>query len=300
MHYQIIKQVPALLLNYHPKGTMKLPFLGEIEYHQHRFNDSFIIRKTVSTVDYSSDELEILDKLFVLPHPGLLKVISYQELAKDRFEIFFEGIQGNLQDDLLTRNKLSKNYTDSQLIEMLKNLSGALAHLEKHYIPHKQVTLESILVTSNGEAKLVHPLLVGSRIPTYNKILQGYNDKDLKFLPPEVVDCLMDRKLFPDTDPFKEDIYSLGVCFLEASKVRYRMGSMSPGKDRLNDAGAVKITQIIHRMVEERPILRIDAASLNKMLGFSQEITRYTSHAQEDNYVSDVKLMRVICCYNTN
>lgn len=277
MHYQILQQVPALLLNYRQTTSLSAPFLGDYDLYQHKFNETFIIRKVVNTSEYTPEELGVLDKLLVLPHPNLLKVLGYEKLDNDSFQIFFEGIEGSLQDDISSRSKLSKNYTDRELLEMLKKFTEVLVYLEKFQIPHKQITLDSIFITSKGEPKLVHPLMVGSRVPTYHKLLQKMQNVDMKYLPSEAVSCLMERKIFPDTDPYKEDIYSLGMCFLEAARVNAKVEQSSLSKSaKLDDTKGVKIMPIIAKMLDENPQRRVDASLLTQMLSLSQDMNDYS------------------------
>lgn len=211
----------------------------------------------------------------------MLKILGYQKTSSSEFEIFFEDFTASLQDDIEHRKRELKDYTDSELVSMLESLSGALAHLERCMIPHRQITLQSILITVDGKYKLLHPLLIGSRVPTYNKILELWADSFMKYLPPEAFGSLTRRQKRPSNDPFKEDTYSLGVCVLEASRINSKFIGLTSRSDwhKSDDIQGAQLAKLLYGMLDENPIRRMDPQTLfttlkNKEEKLSQHYSR--------------------------
>ena len=115
--------------------------------------------------------------------------------------------------EIKKREKTKNYYKEKEIIDILKQLSNALLFLENEGIAHRDIKPQNILIFENnkfkvsdfGEAKTTIDIsqeatLKGSELFMSPMLYQGlkYNKKDVMH------------------NPYKSDVYSLGLCLLYA------------------------------------------------------------------------------------
>ena len=126
------------------------------------------------------------------------------------------------EKEILKRQKLKNYYTEEELMNVLMVLINTLEKLQKENISHRDIKPQNILVFKNnnkeyykladfGEAK---ELLSGNK-PTEKQTLRGTE----LYMSPILFYGLRSRKIkkYIKHNPYKSDVFSLGLCFLFAA-----------------------------------------------------------------------------------
>lgn len=123
----------------------------------------------------------------------------------------------------LIRSRFPNNYwSENELLEYLKMLVETFALLETRKVAHRDIKPENIFVSDNGRRLIVGDL--GSAKEKAKNISETIAGTPL-YLSPEVRKAYSDH-LVGNTlqnfshDPFKSDIYSLGLTFLFMASLR--------------------------------------------------------------------------------
>lgn len=148
-----------------------------------------------------------VNKLISLNHPN---VIRYLELYEDKRTIFIvmEYIEGEILFDVISRRvKNNKVFSEYEAAIIMKKLLQTIDFCHEHHIMHKDIKPNKVLVTSDGEIKLIDFGL--SKWKTYGKL---HTSSETPFyMAPEVLEGIRTAK---------SDIWSLGVllfCLLSGT-----------------------------------------------------------------------------------
>jgi serine/threonine protein kinase len=179
-------------------------------------------------------------------------------------------------EEIKRRAKKKNYYTEKEIIDILKQLTDALLYLEIQGIAHRDIKPQNILIFENnvfkltdfGEAKNLsdtsqQATLRGSELYMSPMLYNGlkYNQRDVMH------------------NPYKSDVYSLGLCFIYALSLNLNI---------LNDLREVinmkVVKSIISRALKKNYSMKI-IELISKMLELNERI-RY-SFEDIDKYVSE-------------
>ena len=173
-----------------------------------------IICNDLKDVKKFQKELELV---YSKSHENIMKIISveYKCLDITTYSIYILMELGlyDWNHEIKKREKTKNYYKEKEIIDILKQLSNALLFLENEGIAHRDIKPQNILIFENnkfkvsdfGEAKTTIDIsqeatLKGSELFMSPMLYQGlkYNKKDVMH------------------NPYKSDVYSLGLCLLYA------------------------------------------------------------------------------------
>ena len=138
--------------------------------------------------------------------------------------VLMELSNSDWEKEILSRQKKNNYYTEEELFNIINDLIDTLAKLQKENISHRDIKPQNILVFINnknnktyykladfGEAK---ELLSGNK-PTEKQTLRGTE----LYMSPLLFYGLRSRKIkrYIKHNPYKSDIFSLGLCILFAA-----------------------------------------------------------------------------------
>ncbi len=171
-----------------------------------------------------SDELEIEDLIKEynlcnnLIHPNIIKILGLYKNKLDKttyvIYILMEVGRTDWEKEIKNNCLLKKYYLEEDLIIILKQLSSALAFLQRKRVSHRDIKPQNILVFKNkiykiadfGEAKQI--LFCSDK-----NTLRGTE----LYMSPLLYNGLRTNQIDIKHNLFKSDVYSLGLCILYAA-----------------------------------------------------------------------------------
>ncbi len=98
----------------------------------------------------------------------------------------------------------------------MDSLISACAYLEEHKVFHGDLRPFNILLTPNGTIKIADPGLLINEQSGYTKTLIR---KDFSYLAPQLLTQAYNKKMKPSHDPYRSDVFSLGITLLELANL---------------------------------------------------------------------------------
>ena len=213
-----------------------------------------IICNDLKDVKKFQKELELV---YSKSHENIMKIISveYKCLDITTYSIYILMELGlyDWNHEIKKREKTKNYYKEKEIIDILKQLSNALLFLENEGIAHRDIKPQNILIFENnkfkvsdfGEAKTTIDIsqeatLKGSELFMSPMLYQGlkYNKKDVMH------------------NPYKSDVYSLGLCLFYAATLNFNL--LSQIRDVLNMKVLEKIVRKnVYQIYSEKLILLI-------------------------------------------
>lgn len=155
-------------------------------------------------------------------HPNICKCIksyideSYTEGFK--FVMIMEKAEKDLDDEIMSRVESQNFWTEDEIFHFLNALVDALEFMQRNEMAHRDIKPANILIFGDGNMKLADFGLsiqdddlgnrdlkvVGTFMYLSPKLMQGYKDIEKG---KNVSGCV-------EHNPFKSDVYSLGLTFL--------------------------------------------------------------------------------------
>ena len=146
-----------------------------------------------------SQEIEIIQEL---NHPYIVKL--YEIFENNKF--IFSVLEYVDNCDLLTHLKSHGTFTEVEFLPLFRQLVEALEYVHSKGVLHRDIKLDNILLTKDGQAKICD-FGVSCRMPTEDMVYEHIGTP--AYLAPEII-----RK--QGYSGFKADIWSLGVTTLIA------------------------------------------------------------------------------------
>jgi len=142
------------------------------------------------------------------PHPNLCECYGW-EVDESYLYIFFETMDRNLKHDIDKRLSEVNYYTEDELWYLLYEVLKGLVHLQKLNIAHRDIKPENILLNSQGEVKICD-FGFAKKVEIGKHTLLG----TCAYFSPLLKHALIQggiSVLKVQHNPFKSDVYSLGV-----------------------------------------------------------------------------------------
>ena len=171
-----------------------------------------------------SDELEIEDLIKEynltnkLVHPNIIKILGLYKNKLDKttyvIYILMEVGRTDWEKEIKHNCLLKKYYPEEDLIIILKQLSSALAFLQRKRVSHRDIKPQNILAFKNKIYKIAD---FGEA-----KQILFCNDKNTLrgtelYMSPLLYNGLRTNQIDIKHNLFKSDVYSLGLCVLYAA-----------------------------------------------------------------------------------
>ena len=156
-------------------------------------------------------ECEILK---AVSHPNILKILDFfwEQTPTECFLcIVTEWKAKDLWKDVTQRKAQHYRYTEAELWTHLRSMVSALAYLQRNAIAHRDIKPQNLFLGIDGQ------LIVGDFGSA--RLLQEDVEKATLagtpfFLSPKLKEALVRREQQCVHDPFKSDVYSLGLTIL--------------------------------------------------------------------------------------
>ncbi len=108
-------------------------------------------------------------------------------------------------------------YTEKNLISIIKQLTTVLAFLQKNNTSHRDIKPQNILVFKNGIYKLAD-FGEAKQIDTMKNLIVNYSLRGTElYMSPLLFNGLRNGQIDIKHNLFKSDVYSLGLCILFAA-----------------------------------------------------------------------------------
>ena len=175
---------------------------------------------------FLSEELDLEDIIreyrlcYKLKNENIVEIIGLHNTKLDSTTfivyILMEVGLTDWEKEIRTFSEKSKNYTEEELINIIKQLVSALSFLQKKNVSHRDVKPHNVLVFKDkiykiadfGEAKQITKVTQNLQINT----LRGTE----MYMSPLLFNGLRTNQIDIKHNLFKSDVYSLGLCILYA------------------------------------------------------------------------------------
>ncbi|OHT12845.1 hypothetical protein TRFO_17219 [Tritrichomonas foetus] len=179
--------------------------------------DMFFVCKKIDIgpqVICSTCEMEALK---ILDHPQIINMYNYKQLDNSIYIFLEYCVNGSLYDYVHTNHKI---ITGKQLIALCYTLLKGLEYIHSENYAHLDIKPANLLVDKYGRVKIADFGI--SRFVDSTKRTSDQRAGTLLFMAPEII--LSYTKGF---DPFKADIWSMGVTFyfLASRRVPWKISS---------------------------------------------------------------------------
>ncbi|OMJ80743.1 hypothetical protein SteCoe_18950 [Stentor coeruleus] len=223
-------------------------------------------------------------------HPNILKLRSASLGGYDReithvliFMNFCE--EGDLEKLILNRASKKNYFKESEILEYLRQVVNAYAHMQEKNTAHRDIKPQNIFVCDQGRKLLIGDL--GSAVKKDKNAGVTLTGTPL-YLSPKLREVFLKANTFGGSninhDVYKSDVYSLGLTFLY-------MASLNPVKDlctlpdlqerinkRIEDLPDEyeNIKQILQKMLAVEEENRLDFIQLEKLINKEKRLLELT------------------------
>ena len=214
--FDIIKQIG--------EGTFGKIYCIEWPKNKKKYAMKKMILRTMEELNVNQEKTNILFNFIKKTHSnGVIKLYGDQceqiNEAEYRYYVLMELANIDWENEIKKRSEIKKYYTEGELIEILYQLIGSFALLQKNNITHRDIKPQNILIVHNkykicdfGEAKIV---------PTEGVIQQSIRGTEL-YMSPILFKALNSRQKNIIHNTYKSDVFSLGMCILLAATLTYQ------------------------------------------------------------------------------
>ena len=251
------------------------------------FGRVYLIKDKLTNLEYALKQIiiynkkntelkykEIFEKLSSLEHPNIIKIYN-TELTENNLKIFMERGIMDWDKEIEIRRKNKKYYTEEEIFNILKQLSSGLRCLQENKITHRDIKPNNILIFPEKIYKIAD-LGEGTLFSVNNKRKQVIRGS-IPFMSPVLYNGLNGPNDKACYNPFKNDVFSLGFCFLyamnlkidilnEIRKIKYSYDIKNKLGKYLEYGYSKRLINIITDMIEYEEDRRCDFIELDKKL----------------------------------
>ena len=195
---------------------------GKIYLVQDKNNELFSMKKIILSeeLDVHSviNEYKMCQKL---KHSNVVKILGIynNKLDKTTYVVYVLMEVGltDWEKEIRSYNDKNMEYSEKDLVQIIKQLSSVLSFLQKNNISHRDIKPQNILVFKNGIYK-VADFGEAKQIDNIAKNLINYSLRGTElYMSPLLFNGLRTGQIDIKHNLFKSDVYSLGLCILYAS-----------------------------------------------------------------------------------
>ena len=156
-----------------------------------------------------------------LKHSNVVKILGIynNKLDKTTYVVYVLMEVGltDWEKEIRSYNDKNMEYSEKDLVQIIKQLSSVLSFLQKNNISHRDIKPQNILVFKNGIYK-VADFGEAKQIDNIAKNLINYSLRGTElYMSPLLFNGLRTGQIDIKHNLFKSDVYSLGLCILYAA-----------------------------------------------------------------------------------
>lgn len=224
--------------------------LGNLDELVHKSNNESLLKKEILINDQSAlteDALHRLKQRVHLTNENLLKIYGFalnvSNEGTSKIDIFFEPFASSAAIEFGVRQKEKSPFEEEELYTTIIAVAQTLALLQDHKISHGHMTPEAILMSRDGDIKLLDHSLVHKENSAYVACLEGAKSP---YIAPELLNLLRENSaITSDVNLYKADVFSLGMTFLYGALLEEPTNCYNWETREFNEAAlAEKIKQV--------------------------------------------------------
>lgn len=211
--------------NYQFLRKIKDPRYGEISILQDKFTKELVALREIlckSAKDFERDMISLRSR-YKISHPNIIKVLGYTSKSEDNFcasihkiLMIVEYLDNDLEKEITLKKNQTNYYKEEQLWYLIENVVKALSALQKSDISHEDLKPSAIFISKMGVYKIAQNNIAGNTMPAYHQRMTGLTD-GRTYLSPALLENLQTSELRPQHNPWKSDVFSLGMTILHAA-----------------------------------------------------------------------------------
>lgn len=177
--------------------------------------------KMIFTTKINFKNSHTYEKSISFQHPNLLKTLAFKANLSDLIytdpdTVFFEYSPTRLKEQIEEKWNTFGNFNEKELILLMKNCIDILSYFQKNGISHGNINPELIYYDKFSNCyKLLDQQLINGYVSAY----QLAKEKNIfpYYSSPEMLIALQEKNLLFVKNSNKNDLFSLGMCLLEAA-----------------------------------------------------------------------------------
>ena len=246
-------------------------------------------------------------------HPNLLKTIALQAKWTDLFLTdsdlaFFEYAPWTLRSLIMKKKREKTYFKETELVLLLKGIVSVLAFLQKNELCHGNINPQVIFYDNQRDCfKVLDQELISGYLSVYTLAVQG------KFFScyssPEVLIALQEKNILLVKNGFKNDIFSLGMCILEAAtlmvneeiydrkKLKIVVKEVEERLKMVEEMYSFEFYKVLESLLIFEPSKRSDAVEMEKYLKGNKTIEIKTKKLNERELPKIIEEINI--CYSS-
>ena len=199
---------------------------GKIYLVEDKKNNVFCMKKIIinNKKNFSSlrNEYDIFRKY---KHKNILSILGISEKKLDEttysFYILMEVGKTDWEKEINQRQSKNNYYTEKELLNIIKQITSALAYLQKNNISHRDVKAQNVLVFEDNVYKIAD-FGEAKKFSNEGGVLSTLRGTEL-YMSPVLFNGLQNRTFDIKHNPYKSDVFSLGMCLLFAATLNIKI-----------------------------------------------------------------------------
>ena len=257
------------------QGSFGVIYLIEEKNSKKQYALKSVLCNDIEQILKHKKEFELL---YSLKHPNLIKIFNvlfkYLDMTTYILYVLMEKADTDWNNEIERRSKIKRNYTEKELINIMKQLVNVLLYFQKNNIAHRDIKPQNILIFPNNVYKLSD---LGEAKNTKNNIQYATLKGNQFFMSPNLFFAFKysgnSQKVRHNV--FKSDVFSLGYCFLYAMSLDLRLIKILREKTLIDDVILIikqfgleskystKFMSILYKMIQTDENKRFDFIELN-------------------------------------
>ena len=221
-------------------------------------------------------------------HKNILDIYGIYVVISDEKLYFLYVLmalgEGDWETEVSKRVETKKYYSEKELVYILKELTSALAFLQRKNVAHRDIKLENTILFKN-EDKKNNEFDKIYKICDFGEAKQriNYNTKHNTvrgtdyYMSPQLLDGFNKNLDYIKNNPHKSDVFSLGCCMIIAASLNFDVIEHIRNEKKqeeiddiiktyLEDHYSDKFINIVTKMIIYNEYKRIDFIELEKLL----------------------------------
>ena len=258
------------------QGSFGVIYLIEEKNTKKQYALKSVLCNDIEQILKHKKEFELL---YSLNHPNLIKIYNvlfkYLDMTTYILYVLMEKADTDWNNEIEIRSKMKRNYTEKELINIMKQLVNVLLYFQKNNLAHRDIKPQNILIFPNNVYKVSD---LGEAKNTKNNIQYATLKGNQFFMSPNLFFAFKysgnSQKVKHNV--FKSDVFSLGYCFLYAMSLDLRLIKILREKTLIDDVILIikqfgleskystKFMNIIYKMIQTDENKRFDFIELNE------------------------------------